>query len=147
MMMKANGCFWVWALGIACLVFGPSVAAAQELLFVTERNDRLTRFDSKFVGKYFKEFDLNCEAGWTYAIEVVSKDFDTCLFLFDGAGRFMGAGDDVEGGNDPNSRIYVDINQTGRYKVMVTTSSRFVGGRRPFITGDFNLLIRKKPLR
>ena len=85
-------------------------------------------------GTHCREFELPCEAGKVYVIDVESrsKDFDPYLRLKDDQGKQLAADDD--GGEGWNARIIFPCTKQGTYTVIATT---YAGD-----LGDFVLTVR-----
>jgi hypothetical protein len=74
------------------------------------------------------------EKGKTYQIDMVSKAFDSYLFLESPQGRQLAANDD--GGGYPNARIVHTATESGKHRIITTY---FGDG-----AGTFTLTIHQK---
>ena len=62
------------------------------------------------------------EAGKTYVITMRSDDFDSYLFLEDGAGKVLAQDDDSGGGNTGlDAQITFNCTKAGTYRIIATT--------------------------
>jgi hypothetical protein len=91
--------------------------------------------DPLYKGKKHKLFIFQMEAGKTYQIDHMSKDFDAYLYLEDPDGKLLAEDDD--GGEGLNSRITYKAEKGGRFRMIATSLS----GR---ATGDFTFSVRQK---
>lgn len=84
-------------------------------------------------GKKHKMLLFPMEAGKTYQIDMISKAFDSYLYLESPAGKHIAEDDD--GGGFPNARIIHKAAATGQHRIVCTYFSP--------ATGDFKLTIRQ----
>jgi thiol-disulfide isomerase/thioredoxin len=69
---------------------------------------------------YAKTYPIELEAGTTYQIDLMSKDFDAFLRLEQAGGKYVAEDDD--GGDDKNARIIYKAASSGKYVIFATTS-------------------------
>jgi hypothetical protein len=99
-------------------------------------NDRLTRdlpMDRVRKRSYHKVHLFRMEAGTTYTIDLISREFDAYLRVEDSSEKGL-AEDDDSGGNQ-NSRIFFTAPRTDTYRLVATT---FVDGA----SGEYTLIIQ-----
>jgi hypothetical protein len=115
-------------------VIVPSVALKLEKGLATYEGN-LAKTDHRFRGqKVHKLFTVELEAGRTYQIDQVSRQFDAYLYLEDPAGVIVGEDDD-SGGN-LNARIIYKADKAGKYHIVATS---FNGAT----AGAFTLTVRQ----
>jgi hypothetical protein len=138
--------FWAFTVGLAALIPGGTgeVAGPEEkppgkrtvLQIGQWQEGTLTSEDApdNVWGTRCKEYEIPCEAGQTYIIEMEarSKDFDPLLRLKDREGR-QWAGDN-DGGIGSNARIVFTCPRKDSYIIVATT---YAGD-----TGAFELIVR-----
>jgi serine protease Do len=96
---------------------------------------KLGNDDGKFKNKVAKTIEVNLEEGKEYQFDLMSRDFDSYLYLLGPDGAVL-AEDDDSGGN-LDSRIVHKIAKSGRYRLVV---SSFGGSD----TGEFTLSVEQK---
>jgi predicted Zn finger-like uncharacterized protein len=84
--------------------------------------------------RHYKLYNVRLEAGKTYQIDMMSKNLDSYLWLYDDAKTLVRFDDD--GGGFPNARIFLIANRTGTYHLIATSF-----GIREI--GEFTLTIRR----
>jgi hypothetical protein len=77
--------------------------------------------DPKRVGHHAKTYPFKMTAGNRYIIDLISDDFDAYLRLLDASGAQLAFNDDIEQVKNQNSRIDFRAQQTGNYRIIVTT--------------------------
>jgi hypothetical protein len=103
---------------------------------VLKVEDKLTNDDAKDkvrANSVCKIHGINLQAGRTYTIDLVSKDFDAYLRLEDPEENQLAADDDSGGGL--NARIVYNCTTAGMYRIIATT---FSGG-----VGDYTLTVQE----
>src|SRR5207237_3668976 len=112
------------------LLASPQSASAE---FLTD--GRLTtdsRIGAYGANCYYQVYNVNLKAGRIYVIDLKSRDFDAYLYLLDPSGNIL-AWDDDSGGN-LDARIVFNAQDSGTYRIVVTTYA-------PFTTGAFRLRV------
>jgi len=85
-----------------------------------------------------KVWTLKMEADKTYVITMRSDDFDSYLFLEDGAGKVLAQDDDTGGGNTGlDAQITFNCTKAGTYRIITTTYAQGA-------TGNFTLEVRQQ---
>jgi hypothetical protein len=85
-----------------------------------------------------KVFSLKMESGKTYVITMRSDDFDSYLFLEDGAAKVLEQDDDTGGGNTGlDAQITFNCTKDGTYRIITTTFG-------PNMMGNFTLEVQKQ---
>jgi hypothetical protein len=89
----------------------------------------------EYGGKYFKAYPYKFENGFSYRIDVMSKDFDAFLYLKKGGETYKF---DDDGGESLNARLYFEPSdaEAGMYEVWATTF-------RPRAQGAYRVEIRR----
>jgi uncharacterized membrane protein YgcG len=113
-----------------------------ELKVALSVNEQLTREDPthKLRGGPHKVHTVKLEAGKSYQIDMMSRAFDSYLFLEDSAGKLLMEDDD--GGEGLNARIIFRPAKTDIYRMVATTYNR---GRPQSAPGSYTLSVVENP--
>lgn len=95
----------------------------------------IDKTDIRYNGKIHKLFIVKMEAGKTYQIDHVSRNFDAYLYLQGPDGNVLAQDDD--GGEGLNSRIIHKAAKAGEYRIVATS----LGGAS---TGQFTFTVTEK---
>ena len=85
--------------------------------------------------RHYKLYSIRMEAGKHYEIDMVSRQLDSYLYIFDDKNAVVSQDDDS--GGDLNSRIFFTPLRTGNFRIMATSFG-------PGETGAFNLTVRRR---
>jgi len=99
-----------------------------------EKQGRITRDAPRFKGNFCQAFKEPMQRGYTYRIDLESRDFDAFLLIRDDQGRLLALNDD-RAPNDLNSRIEFTPPRSGTYEVIATSLNQGM-------TGEFRLRIQ-----
>jgi hypothetical protein len=104
--------------------------------------EQLTKQDPTYPGRGgpHKVHTVKLEAGKNYQIDMMSRFFDTYLFLEDSAGKVLMEDDD--GGEGRNARIIFRPTRTDTYRIVATTFNR---GAAIYSLGAYSLLVVENP--
>lgn len=108
---------------------------AKAKIFVVQFGGELKASDMLVGNRYTKVHMVKLETGATYIINLKSGQFDTYLRVQDAKGDRLADNDD--GGEGTNSRMEFSPNQTGDYRLVVTSYT-------PLATGSYTLDVEKQ---
>jgi len=117
-------------------IFGITVVPALDSTprVVMRVEDLLTAADEARNDCHFKTYDVLLTAGQRYAIDLESKEFDTCVKLLNAASMIVAFD---EGGMGEHPRIVFEAATTGIHRIMATSAAEHA-------TGAFALVVREE---
>ncbi len=99
-----------------------------------QRDGALAQGDSDLQGRFADSYDFQWTSGQRIQLALESSAFDTVLAVRTPSGRVM-QNDDADPSQNTNSALAVDVNESGRYSVIVTS---YAAGN----TGAYSLRVR-----